>query len=579
MERTLAEELEQRPSAEIRAVLHVAESVLAELDVEVVLNRVLAAARDLTCARYAAVGVLDESRTELERFITSGLDKTVRNRIGDLPRGRGVLGELIVNPAPLRLDDVGAHPRSYGFPEGHPPMKTFLGVPITAGGKPFGNIYLADKAGGGPFTVDDEQALVVLSRFAGIAVDHARRYAMVESQRIELERAVAALDATVQIARTVGAETNLDVVLELVAARGLALVSASTLVIEREIDGEMVVAAAAGRLPPNLVGRALPSGGSLAAAALRERTTLRLEDNENRARFERHGAGRFGLAARAGLVVPMVFRSHRYGVLIALDRTEDGPEFSPDDQRMLEAFASSAATAIATAVSVQAERASQRLLAAESERARWARELHDETLQNLAALQIALAGQLRTRNPEAMAQFMSGAAEQLADEIQNLRSLITELRPAALDDLGLGPAVTTLADRTRQHGLDVRLNVDLFYEAGKASDRLSQEVETGVYRIIQEGLTNARKHGDASHVNVDLWEDDSHIHLTVEDDGGGFDTQAKTQGFGLTGITERVELLRGELEINSISGKGTTLTVTVPSERASKPRNTTVPRP
>jgi signal transduction histidine kinase len=573
MERQLAEAPEERPSAEIRLVLEVAESVLAELDVEVVLNRVLEAARTLTSARYAAVGVLDQSRSELERFVTSGIDEATQAEIGALPRGRGVLGELIVNPSPLRLGDVGSHPRSYGFPKGHPPMKTFLGVPLLTAGELFGNIYLTDKAGGEPFTLDDERALVALSRFAGIAIDHARRYAIVESQRAELQRAVSALDATVQVARAVGGETDLDTVLELVADRGRSLVSARTLVIEREIDGEMVVVAAAGDLDHDVVGQVLDPNGTVASAALRERSTLRLDDAINRERFEQHGAGRFGLTAEAGLVVPMLFRSRGYGVLIALDRTEDGPQFSADDRRMLEAFATSAATAIATAVSVQAERAAQRLAAAEAERARWARELHDETLQNLAALQIAIAGQLRTREPEAMAAFMGEAAEQLATEIQNLRSLISELRPAALDDLGLGPAVTALVDRTRQQGMDVRLSVELYYEAKKSPDRLSQDVETAIYRITQEALTNARKHGAASHVNVDLWEDNSHVHLTVQDDGHGFDPEARTLGFGITGIRERVELLRGELDLSSVVEKGTTLTVTVPSTHISDVRH------
>ncbi len=570
MEQSLAETPEQRPGAEIRAVLEVAESVLAELDVDVVLNRVLGAAREMTAARYAAVGVLDQSRGELERFLTSGIDEHTRAQIGSPPRGRGVLGELIINPGPLRLDDVGSHPRSYGFPKGHPPMKTFLGVPLLAAGELFGNIYLTDKAGGEPFTPADERALVALSRFAGIAIDHARRYATVESQRIELQRAVAALDATVQITRAVGGETNLDAVLELVADRGRALVSAKALVIEREIDGEMVVVAAAGELPAGVVGRVLGHSGNVASAALRERSTLRIEDGLGLARSQQHGVGRRGLTAEAGLVVPMLFRSRGYGVLIALDRTEDGPEFSADDQRMLEAFATSAATAIATAVSVQAERAAQRLTAAEAERARWARELHDETLQNLAALQIAIAGQLRTRDPAAMAAFMGDAAAQLAAEIQNLRTLISELRPTALDDLGLGPAVTALVERTRTLGLDVRLSVDLFYEARKAPDRLAHEVETAIYRITQEALTNARKHGAASRVNVDLWEDASHVHLTVQDDGRGFDPQAKTQGFGLTGVSERVELLGGELELSSVTDKGTTLAVTVPSSYVSE---------
>jgi signal transduction histidine kinase len=450
-------------------------------------------------------------------------------------------------------------------------------VPLLVAGEPYGNIYLTDKADDAEFTADDEQALQVLSRFAGIAIDHARRYAVVEAQRAELQRAVAALDATVQIARAVGGETNLDVVLELVAKRGRALVAARTLVIEREIDGEMIVVAAAGNLPAQVVGKVLDSAGSVAAAALRERRTLHLEDAPNRTRFEQHGAGRLGLTAEAGLVVPMLFRGQGHGVLIALDRVEDGPEFSAHDQRMLEAFATSAATAIATAVSVQAERAAQRLAAAENERTRWARELHDETLQNLAALQIAVAGHLRTRDPEAMARFMADASEQLTLEIQNLRTLIAELRPTALDDLGLEAAVGTLVERTRQFGLDVRLSAELLFEQSRAPQRLAQEIEIAIYRITQEALTNARKHGGAGRVNVDLWEDETHVHLTVQDDGRGFDPEARTAGFGLTGIRERVEMLSGESEITSTPGRGTMLTVTIPSRRASESPRDAVP--
>jgi len=141
-----------------------------------VLERVLEAARELTGARYAALGILDRSRGELERFTTAGLDEPTRRQIGALPRGRGVLGELIADPRPLRLADVGAHPHCYGFPSGHPPMKTFLGVPVLVAGKPFGNLYLTEKREGEEFTDEDEQALVRLAQFAGVAIDHARRY-------------------------------------------------------------------------------------------------------------------------------------------------------------------------------------------------------------------------------------------------------------------------------------------------------------------------------------------------------------------------------------------------------------------
>ena len=157
-------------------VLDVACGVLSDLDVDLVLERVLEAARELTGAEYAALGVLDRSQSELERFITAGMDELTRRRIGALPRGRGVLGELIADPRPLRLADVGLHPHFYGFPAGHPSMKTFLGVPVRVAGQVFGNLYLTNKCDGEEFTAEDERALVRLAEFAAVAIDHARRY-------------------------------------------------------------------------------------------------------------------------------------------------------------------------------------------------------------------------------------------------------------------------------------------------------------------------------------------------------------------------------------------------------------------
>jgi len=545
--------------------VRLARDVLSDLDLEVVLRRVLESARELSGARYAALGVTDESRAELERFITIGIDEDERERIGDLPKGRGVLGELIAHPVPLRLDDVGAHPHSYGFPPGHPQMKTFLGVPVLVAGVPFGNLYLTEKTGGGEFTEEDEQTIVLLAQFAGVAIDHARRYSRLNTQHTELKRTVDALDATIQIARALGGETDLDLILGLVAKRGRALVAARALVIEHEQAGEMVVAAAAGEVPDGLVGQRVDQEGSLASAALRVPRTLRVEDQPNRARFERHGLGRLGLRAEAGLVVPLVFRGRGYGVLIAVDRLEDGPAFSSDDQRLLEAFAASAATALATAVTVEGERRRQRLAAAEQERAHWARELHDETLQNLAALRLGLAAQLHNSAPEAVVETVRDAVAQLEQEIRTLRALVTDLRPAALDDLGAQAAIEDLAERARNRGLEVDLTTDLAYEQGRKPDRHASEVETSMYRIIQEALNNATKHGGARRAQVELVEDDATVRLTVRDDGSGFDPGAHTDGFGLLGMRERIELLHGTLEVTSFPGKGTTIKATFPA--------------
>jgi GAF domain-containing protein len=158
-----------------RAVLSLARSVLGEVDPDVVLQRVLESARLLTGATYAALGVLDESRTGLARFLTLGLDEPARREIGVLPRGRGVLGVLITHPVPLRLTDVGSHPSSYEFPLGHPQMRTFLGVPVLVAGEPYGNLYLTDKQDGTEFTEDDEEAVVLLADFAGVAIERGRQ--------------------------------------------------------------------------------------------------------------------------------------------------------------------------------------------------------------------------------------------------------------------------------------------------------------------------------------------------------------------------------------------------------------------
>jgi GAF domain-containing protein len=388
-----------------RDVLEAARGFLGDLDLQVVLERVCDSARMLTGARYAALGVLDESRLELSQFITSGIDEAARRRIGPLPRGRGVLGELILCPEPMRIDDVRAHPRSYGFPAGHPPMRSFLGVPVMVCGEPFGNLYLTDKAGGAPFTQQDEDALVQLAEFAGVAIDHARRYCGLEARWWELERTVRALDATVQIAQAVGGETDLEVVLALVAKRGRALVCARAFVIEQEREGETIVLAGAGDIRPRLPG---------------------------------HAAGR--------LTVPLMFRGRCYGSLVAIERLEEGPAFSAEDRRLLEAFAASAATAVATAQAVHDQRHRHRLEAAEAERARLARELRDTTLENLTVLRGALAARSQTDSASA-ASALDDALRRLDDEIAGLRSLIGELGVTPTQAGGEGDGVVTIRPR------------------------------------------------------------------------------------------------------------------------------------
>jgi two-component system, NarL family, sensor histidine kinase DevS len=546
-------------------ILDIARGVLADLDLGEVLERVLAAAQELTGARYAALGVLSADKLELAQFHTRGIDEATRTMIGGLPRGRGVLGALIEERRPLRLDDVSDHARSYGFPHGHPPMRSFLGVPVLVKDEPYGNLYLTDSPNG-VFSQDDEDAAVLLADFAGVAIDHASRYTSARHDRDELARTVAALEATTQIARAVGGETDPTAVLELVAKRGRALVSARTLLIELKRGDQLEVAAIAGELGSRLVGTCFELEGTVASHAIRTRSIQRLEDDLTRSRFDERGLGRFGVDARAGIVVPLVYRGEAYGVLLALDRLEAGPEFTADDELLLGSFAISAATSVATAQSVVIERQRQRLAAAEAERQRWARELHDETLQSLSAVRIGLSTARRSGAAELPAAIGT-AVEQLEESIHNLRALITDLRPAALDELGVSAAIEALAARAARHGIDVDVSVELAFEQGGHPARLSDEVEVAIYRIVQEAMTNAAKHGRARRAVIEIREEQDSISVTVRDDGDGFDPLATSDGFGLLGMRERAALVGGELEVTSRAGAGTTVIARLPADR------------
>jgi signal transduction histidine kinase len=463
----------------LQRLLDVGRSLVGVLDLELVLQRLLEVARELTGARYAAIGVLDISRALVERFVTAGIPDHERLAIGDPPIGRGVLGVLIKDPRPLRLPEVSAHPESFGFPPDHPPMHTFLGVPILIDGRAWGNLYLTEKAGGELFSAADEEAAVVLADWAAIAIDNARLFRVLET--------------TTEIGSALGGETDLGRVLDLVASRAQILLRA-------------------------------------------ERAELVLDGD----------AGSSG----AVLTAPLTFRNRPLGEL----RVWGGP-FGQDSERLLQALAVSAATAVATAMNAGEEALRRSLEASEAERSRWARELHDETLQQFASLRMLLAGARRSGDRDRIERALEAALEQLTTGIGDLRSLIADLRPAALDELGIGPALETLAGRASD--VEVDLDIDL-------TGRPPAEVESTIYRVIQEALTNVAKHAKAAHVIVHVRETDDAIELVVRDDGAGFDPHRRSTGFGLVGMRERLALVRGTLDIKTTPGGGTTLRASVP---------------
>jgi signal transduction histidine kinase len=555
----------------LRRLFDAGRSLSSELDLEVLLGSLLDAARDLTGARYAALGILDDRRVRLKRFITAGIDEAEHAAIGRLPQGHGVLGLLIREPKPLRLAEVGKHPQSYGLPSGHPPMATFLGVPIIVRGAAWGNVYLTEKAGGAEFDEADQEAVELLAGWAASAIDNARLYHLEQQRRTELERTVRALETTTEIARAVGGEICLDRVAELIVKRGRALVDARGVSLLLVVGAELEVAAVAGQRDRDRLGQRIPIAGSVSGEVLRSGRAELVDDAKSRLRLTECAA----IDATSAILIPLVFQARPVGILGAFDRLVDGPGFTREDVRLLDPFAASAAIAVAMVQRVEAQGVQRSIDASEKERARWARELHDETLQELAALKFLLAAARRNPAPEAMARVVDDAVAQIDGGIKALRGIIADLRPAALDALGVGAALESLVERLRTRSeLEITLSVDLAYESGRATSRHSPALEAAIYRICQEALTNVTKHAEASHVEVRTIERDSEIEIVIADDGRGFAPDDVDAGFGLIGIRERAALLRGSVTVDSAPGQGTRLVVTLrvdPRRRKTEP--------
>jgi len=367
-----------------RALVEAGIAITSELSLDAVLLTLLRIAAELTGARYSALGVIDRSGDGLERFVTHGLDDEARAAIGDVPRGLGILGVLIEDARPLRLDDLTRDPRAVGFPPNHPPMHSFLGVPVMTRGVAFGNLYLAEKQPAGPFTEEDEETVTLLAAQAAVAIENA---------------------------------------------------------------------------------------GSVQRDALRR--------------------------------------------------------------------------------AVQAQ---------EVERRRLARELHDETGQALTSILLGLAAVERSESAEAAHAAAAALRELVVETLQNVRRLAVELRPSALDDFGLEPALRRLGQTVREGGL-----LDVQVEARLGAQRLPADVETALYRIVQEALTNVVKHAQARHVSIVLTRKQGSVLVMIEDDGRGFDpTKPSVEGLGLQGMRERVELLDGSFQVEAAPRTGTTLIVELP---------------
>jgi len=361
--------------------------------------------------------------------------------------------------------------------------------------------------------------------------------------------------------------------LRLMADRGLALLDASTLLVVIEERGELRVAAASGAASVRV--RIVPAQGSALGALYAQGTPVSLDRPRGQEAAWLH---ELGVEARAALVEPLDLEGHGGGMVIALRR--DGG-FRDPDRNALSAFASSVSQRLAAERSVEIERLRYGMQAREHERARWAREIHDESIQGIGALRLQLANARDADDQQALSEAVDHALEGLGMEIDGLRHLITELRPAALDDLGLAAAIEALARRAQaMDGLEVQTQIDLGAAAGAGQQasadnggvRLDAELESTVYRVVQEALTNVGRHAHASKAVVSVLARDGVLHVSVTDDGRGMPDATKLGprgdglegGFGMSGMRERAELVGGELEWAPAPERGTVMRLTVP---------------
>jgi signal transduction histidine kinase len=561
----------------LAALIEAGTVVASGLDLDAVLARLLDLARALTGARYAAMGVLNASGSRIERFVTHGVTDEERAAIGAPPVGVGILGALITDPRPLRLPDLSVDPRAAGFPAAHPQMRSFLGVPVVVGNAVFGNLYLTEKAGG-EFTGEDERLIVLLAAHAGVAVQNARLYEQARERARELEKAVRELSSIHDIADAVLAGDSREDALRLVAERAQAALGCSQVYIALPgaSSTTLTVVAAAGVGSERLVGIELPAVASKIGTAMRARRSVIVDDLAADPGAHQPTVALLGI--RSQVIVPLVHRSQALGAITAGDEAAGGV-LTADDRRILETYATRAVLAIVIARVLEAERerleAEGRLHdselreagrretlrrvvdAQEHERRRIARELHDETGQALTSVLLGLR-LIEEVSPDVRAA-VSELRETITAAIQELRSLAVELRPKALDDFGLGAAIERLADTySRRTGIAVDVHV-----AG-LDERLPGDIETALYRIVQESLTNVAKHAGAAAASVTIHRRRHTVTTVVEDDGGGFDPTVISDGLGLTSMRERAELVSGTVRVESRPGGGTTIAVEVP---------------
>jgi signal transduction histidine kinase len=540
-----------RESERLRTLFETGIAISSELSLDGVLQRIVDAAAAVTGARYAALGVIDRSGTALERFVTAGLDETTVAAIGDPPHGRGILGVLIREAKPLRLHDIQEDPRAVGFPRNHPPMHSFLGVPILLRGVAYGNLYLTEKEGGEDFSEEDEELVTLLAAQAAVSVENARLYESATAWSRQLE-------SLNEIGNALVSELDLSRLLQLVADRLRELIQARLVAIAVPARDGLRVEAAAGEDADGIAGTLLAHESSKAGRVFARRRSERVDALIEDPEVHQDTTRQFG--ATTGLFVPLLARERAIGVLIAHDKLGDDPRFGDAAVRIAEQFAARAAIAVDLSRRVARDSLRRVVEGQELERQRLARELHDETGQALTSILLGLKTVEDASDAELTRAAVANLRELVVGTLQDVRRLAVELRPKALDDFGLVAAVERLVQTFSE-----ATGIGIQFEAQLGTQRLPEAVETTLYRIVQEALTNVVKHAQARNVSILLVRRDSTATAVIEDDGRGFEPgELRENGLGLVGMRERVGLLDGRLSVESSPESGTTLAVEVP---------------
>ncbi|MET0704884.1 MAG: GAF domain-containing sensor histidine kinase [Mycobacterium sp.] len=493
-------------------------AVTSGLDLERTLQTIVHTAMELVDARYGALGVIStESRHTLERFVYHGIDDATRARIGPLPSGHGVLGLLIDSPEPVRIETLSHHPVSVGFPANHPPMRSFLGVPIRIRDQVFGNLYLTEKADGAKFSPDDERLVQALAGAAGIAIDNARLYQAARTRQLWIE-------ATGDISTNLLAGEDPAVVHAQIVARAAELTgSESSALLMPDATGTLTVVAG---LAPAAIDTAL------VARCYAERIPLRTKDP-------------------AVLALPLREPDAVSGVLVCM--AAPGVSFTDEQLDMMAAFADQAGLALQLARTQASAVVAMRELDVLSDRDRIARDLHDHVIQRLFAVGLSLQS---ARGGEAVdtPRRISAALDDLQEVVQEIRTAIFDLHGGSVTRLRqrLEQAVTRMtADSPIRSALHVTGPLSVVDAA------LADHAEA----VVREAVSNAVRHAGATTLNVGVTVDDD-LSITVIDDGTGFPA-APTRS-GLANLASRADECGGRLEVGTAPDGGTRLVWSVP---------------